>query len=223
MTSPAVTRIDFEELRPISWAEAEPARLERDQRDVAAFDPGLQYLEPGTSLGDISCLHGGWYGTLPLWPFDRPAPDGLETLTANRGLEFALTYPAAYPMVHPEIRPLAPEPEMVERTQATWHVLPEGGLCLLQSEGAWLPEASLVELLLKAAGWRVEYALMKAHVIEKMALSGIVSDASYDHLVTIAAETPTAAVGQHPATPETQESPELPGPSAPPETPRTGG
>lgn len=181
------TPLDIGNLRPITWIEAEPARLERDQQDVAAFEPSLKYIEPGTSVGDLVVAHGGWAGTLPLWPFDRPAPEGLEALIGGRGLDFVLVYPAAYPMVHPEIRPLTPQPEMIERTQATWHVLPNGGLCLLQSEGSWLPEASIVELLLKAAGWRVEYALMKAGAIEKMALSGIVSDDSYDNLATATA------------------------------------
>lgn len=204
-------------LRPIGWTEAEPARLKRDIRDVegfnTAFGTTLQYAPPGTSIHTIlgpsgaisgaaskwSALpdesafnHGGWYGILPMWPFDRAAPDGLDVLIGGSGLEFTLNYPAAYPMVPPVIWPLAPEPELVERTQATWHVLPSGGLCLLQSDGTWQPEASIVELLLKASGWRVEYALMKAHVIEAMAVSGIVSDPSSDHLVTQAAAAQTA-------------------------------
>jgi hypothetical protein len=204
-----------DDLRPIDWTEAEPTRLQRDLRDVAdfntAFGATLQYAPPGTPIVGSSGTtpgmaagqsdapdqttfdHGGWHGTLPLWPFDRHAPDGLGALTDGTGLEFTLTYPAAYPMVPPTIWPLAPEPEMVERTQATWHVLPSGGLCLLQSDGAWQPEASLVDLLLKAAGWRVEYALMKAHVIEAMAVSGIVSDSSFDRLVTQAATAPTTS------------------------------
>ncbi|HET7722712.1 MAG TPA: hypothetical protein VFK43_22285, partial [Acidimicrobiales bacterium] len=202
-----------DDLRPIDWTEAEPTRLQRDLRDVAdfntAFGAALQYAPPGTALVGSSGTtpvtaagrsdapaqttfdHGGWHGTLPLWPFDRHAPDGLDALTDGTGLEFTLTYPAAYPMVPPTIWPLAPQPEMVERTQATWHVLPSGGLCLLQSDGAWQPEASLVDLLLKAAGWRVEYVLMKAHVIDAMAVSGIVSDSSFDHLVTQTATAPT--------------------------------
>lgn len=204
-----------DDVRPIDWTEAEPTRLQRDLRDVAdfntAFGATLQYAPPGTPIVGSSGTtpgmaagrsdapdqttfdHGGWHGTLPLWPFDRHAPDGLDALTDGTGLEFTLTYPAAYPMVPPTIWPLVPEPEMVERTQATWHVLPSGGLCLLQSDGAWQPEASLVDLLLKAAGWRVEYALMKAHVIEAMAVSGIVSDSSFDHLVTQAATAPTTS------------------------------
>ncbi|EAX1138050.1 hypothetical protein AAT30_25245, partial [Salmonella enterica] len=99
------------------------------------------------------------------------------------GCEVVLEYPAAYPMIEPTIHPLSPVPEIYERTQATWHVLPTGALCLLQSTGAWIPEASVTELLLKAAGWRLEYALMKIGAIERMSEAGIVSDASHDYLL----------------------------------------
>lgn len=216
------TPLDVGNLQPVTWIEAEPARLERDQRDVAVFEPSLKYIEPGASVGELVVAHGGWAGTLPLWPFDRPAPEGLEALIGGRGLDFVLVYPAAYPMVHPEIRPLTPQPEMIERTQATWHVLPDGGLCLLQSEGSWLPEASIVELLLKAAGWRIEYALMKAGAIEKMALSGIVSDDSFDNLVTITA-TATATATPDPSPVSADENPDTadPGPASTSQPPPT--
>jgi hypothetical protein len=46
-----------------------------------------------------------------------------------------------------------------------------------------------VDLLLKAAGWRVEYSLMEAGVIEAMTLRGIVDDDQLDHLVAVAVET----------------------------------
>lgn len=187
-----MTDPDLSEIRPIPWTEAEPARLERDQREVAAFDASLRFVTPGVSVGDCVCAHGGWQGVLPVWPFQRPMPDGLAALTGGAGLEFLLRYPAAYPMVPPTIRPLSPEPEIVERTQATWHVLPDGGLCLFQSDGAWLPEAFIVDLFRKAAGWRIEYALMKAQVIEKMSVSGIVCDDSYDHLVAQAVDSFTS-------------------------------
>ncbi len=179
---------ELPDIRRVPWTEAEPSRLERDQRDVARFEPSLQYAEPGANVGDLRLIHGGWHGVLAPWPFERPEPDGLEVLTGDAGLQFVLLYPAAYPMVPPIIRPLSPEPEMGERTQATWHVLPSGGLCLFQSDGAWRPEASIVDLLLKAAGWRIEYALMKRGAIEAMSVPGIVSNASFDHLVVKTAD-----------------------------------
>lgn len=171
---------------PILWIEDEPARLERDQSEVAAFAPLLQYRapEPGNDAG---FRHGGWVGELPLWPFDRPQPEGLSDLIGQHGLMMALDYSAAHPMVAPVIYPINPKPSIHEQTQAAWHVAPGGSLCLFQSEGAWQPEASITELLAKAAGWRIEYALMKAEVIERMAVRGIVSDPSSDPLILEAA------------------------------------
>lgn len=172
---------------PISWCEAEPARLRRDREDVGQHFPDLAFIEPGGSHGDLTLPHGGWYGVLPIWPFERPHPTGVVELVGGRGLEMVLEYPAAYPMIAPTIYPLAPEPAFDERTQATWHVLPGGGLCLVQSAGGWIPEASVTELLLKAAGWRIEYALMKIGAIEKMSVAGMVSDSAQDALLTPAA------------------------------------
>ena len=104
----------------------------------------------------------------------------------EHGLLFVLEYSAAHPMLPPTIYLVRPEPEIEEQTQATWHVAPGGSLCLLQSEGAWQPEASITELMLKAAGWHIEYALMKAGVIDRMTVNGIVSDPSSDHLIAAA-------------------------------------
>lgn len=180
----------------ISWTQAEPRRLARDRDEIEQFAPEATYHPPDDS-GDFP--HGGWTGTLPRWPFDRPEPDGLQDLIGVEGLPFALQYSAAHPMVAPVIHPLDPEPGYIERTQTAWHVAPSGALCLLRNDGAWQPEASVVEFLLKAAGWRVEYALMKAAVIDRMSVHGIVSDASYDHLVRQAAFPPTDPAPEDPA------------------------
>lgn len=177
-TSPLETRL---------WCEAEPLRLERDRAEIRLFAPSLRYVSPQASIGCAGYIHGGWEGALPLWPFERPEPEGLELLVP-RGLEIRLCYSAAYPVVQPEIFPICPEPSLFERSQASWHVLPGGALCLLQSDGAWLPETSIVDLLLKAAGWNVEYALMQAGAIDEMTTCGIVNDPSRDRLLSIARE-----------------------------------
>ncbi|MFG1770773.1 hypothetical protein ACGFIX_14465 [Nocardia salmonicida] len=169
---------------PILWVDAEPDRLQRDLTEVADFAPDLKYYPPNSDGG---IPHGGWKGKLPRWPFDRPAPEGLDALIGAAGLPVAVLYRAAYPMVPPTIYPLEPLPTLEERTQSAWHVAPEGSLCLLRSVGAWLPEASITDLLAKAAGWRIEYALMKAGVIDQMSTNGIVSDPSHDHLIAEAA------------------------------------
>lgn len=177
-------------VEPILWTEAEPARLERDQAEVAAFAPQLEYCAPGSGVDSVF-RHGGWAGELPKWPFNRSQPDGLDELIGENGLRMALIYSPAHPMVPPLIFPIDPVPTIQEQTQAAWHVAPGGSLCLFQSEGAWQPETSITNLLAKAAGWRIEYALMKAGAIERMSLRGIVSDASLDSLIPECAQRKT--------------------------------
>ncbi len=167
---------------PLMWTETEPSRLRRDLTEIAAFAPGLEYRAPSEE-GALPLPHGGWIGHLPAWPFDRPQPDGLGVLLADYTPRFAVKYPAAYPMIAPLVCPFNPEPTVWERTQHAWHVSPDGSLCLLRSDGAWQPEASVTELLLKAAGWRIEYILMKLEAIEQMTENGIVSDACLDPLI----------------------------------------
>lgn len=191
MTTPARRAVD---VAPILWMDAEPARLPRDRDEIAAFAPHLQYFGPGSEC-DESFPHGGWVGELPRWPFDRQEPAALIDLIGEHGVTVAMLYPAAYPMVPPILYPVDPEPSLLEQTQAAWHVAPGGSLCLLQSDGAWLPEASVTELLAKAAGWRIEYALMKAGVIARMSTNGIVSDPSSDHLIAEAIRSASSVEG----------------------------
>lgn len=193
--TPTALRKENRPINPILWTQDEPARLKRDQSEVAAFAPLLQYRapEPGN---DTEFRHGGWVGELPLWPFERPQPEGLGDLIGQHGLVMTLDYSAAHPVVAPVIYPIDPQPSIQEQTQAAWHVAPGGSLCLFQSEGAWRPEASITELLAKAAGWRIEYALMKAGVIERMTIGGIVSDSSSDHLILEAAQRMTTSTSE---------------------------
>ena len=61
-------------LNPVLWTEREPVRLARDQNEVQAFAPLLEYQSPA----DDGLPHGGWIGVLPRWPFERPQPDALD-------------------------------------------------------------------------------------------------------------------------------------------------
>lgn len=173
----------FRTAEPVFWQDAEPARLERDRKEVAEFAPKLEYHDSNQS-GDGDNIHGGWSGELPLWPFERSMPEGLHELIGTTGLKVAVMYSAAHPMIAPTIYPLSIHPTVHEESRSVWHVAPGGSLCLLQSDGAWNPEASVTELLAKAAGWRIEYALMKRGAIQEMSLRGIVTDPSFDHLIT---------------------------------------
>lgn len=169
----------------VLWPDAEPAVLRRDRVEISAFAPDLNYQPPETVGGKVA-HHGRWTGRLPVWPFDRPVPDGLWDLVPE-GASVVMSYSAAHPVLPPRITVTDPEPELQERTQHRWHVAPGGSLCLLQTEGDWTPETSPVELLMKAAGWRIEYALMKAGILEAMSTNGIVSDHMRDHLIAEAA------------------------------------
>jgi hypothetical protein len=99
------------------------------------------------------------------------------------GMPVKIEYGHAYPMVPPAIYPLDPVPEPIEYTQTRFHVMGDGSLCLLQDAATWTGRDSIIDLLLKAAGWRVEYALLKAGVTDAMTISGIVTDGSQDNLI----------------------------------------
>lgn len=124
---------------------------------------------------------GQWSGVLPVWPFERANPGG--ALMAETGLDFTLDYPEAYPMVPPQVWPKNPEPALGERTMHKWHTNGDGSLCLLQNASLWSGRETVVGLLMKAAGWRVEYALVKADLASEMSSNGIVSDASRDESI----------------------------------------
>jgi hypothetical protein len=165
---------------PVTWWQCEPRRLARDQEEIADRFPNLIWRPGGA---------GGWSGRLPSWPFARPEPARLVDLIGH-SLRVEVVYGHAYPMVPPSIYPVEPQPEMIERTDHRWHVNGDGSLCLLQDDAAWTGRDSIVDLLLKAAGWRVEYALMKLKVIDAMTLHGIVGDDQLDHLIPAAANPP---------------------------------
>lgn len=171
---------------PVPWWEAEPSRLATDKREIGEAFPSLVLQGDGD----------GWAGRLPVWPFDRAAPDGLDRLVPI-GVEIVLAYTAAYPIVFPYIFPVDPEPLPLELTQARWHVLGNGALCLFQTQADWDPPSSVLTLLRKAAGWRIEYALIKAGAREGMTLTGIVNDVGLDELITATAS--RAGSAPHPA------------------------
>lgn len=175
---------------PVTWWQCEPRRLARDQAEVLDRLPDLEWQTGGA---------GGWVGRLPRWPFARPEPQGLVEMVGEVGLEVAVVYGHAYPMIPPAIFPLDPEPPLTTRTDQRWHVMGDGSLCLFQDDAAWTGRDSVVDLLLKAAGWRVEFELMRRGVIEAMTVNGIVDHPQLDHLLAEmkvqAEETSTSPAG----------------------------
>ncbi|MEV6027775.1 hypothetical protein [Streptomyces sp. NPDC052036] len=158
-----------------TWWMCEPRRLHRDHEEITAQFPDLSWNEAGA---------GSWEGRLPRWPFERPEPEHLTTWIGDEGLLLRMEYSQAYPMVAPRLIPVDPLPEPYEWTQTRWHVNGDASLCLLREDALWTGRDSVADLLLKAAGWRVEYALMKHRVIEQMTDNGIVDDGRFDHYLS---------------------------------------
>jgi hypothetical protein len=160
----------------IPWWKAEPRRLSLELELISGAFPDLVWAADGA---------GTLQGRLPLWPFDRPEPEGLRAFIGGEGLRVTAIFSQAYPMVPARVFPVEPEPDLEQRTQHKWHVNGDGSLCLLRAVSVWTPrEGRVHDLLLKAAGWRVEYALLTAGRMGKMTETGIVTDDSLDHLLS---------------------------------------
>jgi hypothetical protein len=169
------------ELSRLRWFDAEPTRLATEQAVMAAVAPELGWSDatPG----------GGWEGLAPVWPFPRPRPGGLDGFLAGRRLRLRVACSQAHPMAAPKLWPLDPEPEIAQRTVHDWHVNGDGSLCLLQTAAAWTGVELSAELVVKAAGWFLEFHLMTRGVIRAMTTGGIASNEELDHLLDSAAGT----------------------------------
>ncbi len=158
-----------------TWWMDEPALLRGEQDAMASVAPSLTWANRGA---------GSWAGLVPAWPFDRPAPPGLDTFLAGRRLRVQVSYGHAFPMTPPTVWPLDPEPSIEQRTQHAWHVNGDGSLCLLEAAAAWTGRDPAAELVIKAAGWFIEYLLMSADLITQMTRTGLGADLSMDAVIT---------------------------------------
>jgi hypothetical protein len=157
-----------------SWLDAEPTRAEREREEMTRVAPEMVWL-------DVPA--GGWVGCAPRWPFPRGEPAGLETLLEGQQLRLAVQYSEGFPMVEPKLYPLEPDPPRERRILHSWHLMGDGGLCLLQTADLWTGRDSAADLVVKASGWFIEYRLMERGLIERMTESGIYSDATLDPLI----------------------------------------
>ena len=157
-----------------TWWEAEPHLLGRERAAVSTAFPELVWSAEGP---------GSWTGSLPPWPFKRPAPANLEVLLGDAPFEVRVHYSHAFPAAPPAIFPLAPEPAVHIRSFTTHHVLGDGSLCLLRDADQWTTSSSTTDLILKAAGWRIEYALFEHAKLDSLTENGIVIDDRLDQLI----------------------------------------
>jgi hypothetical protein len=158
-----------------SWWQDEPSRMAAERAAMTATAPDLTWL--------FSEPSGGWQGTVPLWPFSRPQPPGLLALLGGRLLEVQISCGHAFPMVEPTVRPLSVEIPVRALGWTSWHVTPDGTLCLLQESAQWDPSGAAADLVPKISGWHLEFWLMKGGHIEGMTECGIAEDDSLDGLL----------------------------------------
>lgn len=163
---------------PRSWWVDDPARLELERKDLESVAPDLIWVPEGA---------GRFEGEIPLWPFVRPEPVGLRGLVNTPG-RVRIEYRQAFPAVPPIVICERPEPAIELRSFEAFHILPNGALCLLRDADQWTLNSPTSELLLKASGWVVEYALLQAGAVERMTPSGIVEDDQLDALITATAQ-----------------------------------
>jgi hypothetical protein len=165
-----------------SWWQDEPSRLAAEQAAMEAVAPSLEWQDDEPS--------GGWQGAVPVWPFARPQPTGLQRLLGGMPLAVRIVCGHAFPMVEPTVRPLSIEVPFQSLGWTSWHVGPDGSLCLLQESTMWDPGAAAADLIPKISGWYLEYQLMLTGDIEAMTECGIVDDDSLDALLAELAERP---------------------------------
>jgi len=158
-----------------TWWEDQPDRLARELDAMRAVAPNLAWTPalPG----------GGWVGTVPSWPFDRPRPHGLTALLDPPELAVQIACGHPFPMIEPSVRPTSVTPPIEALGWTAWHVTPDGRLCLLQTHADWDPADNVASVIGKMAGWYVEFQLMQRGLIAAMTEAGIETDTSLDALL----------------------------------------
>lgn len=158
-----------------SWMAAESERLQRERDTMHAVAPDMTWLDDAPA--------GGWEGFVPQWPLPRPAPDGLDDLLAGRRLLLRVTYKQAFPAIEPILTPIDPEPDISRRVDHDWHINGDGSLCLLRDADLWTGRETAADLVVKAAGWFVEFLLLEQGAIPAMTENGIHTDDSVDQVI----------------------------------------
>jgi hypothetical protein len=164
----------------LSWTETEPDVLQREQEAMAQHAPDMVWSP---------CVPArrrelpGWRGEAPRWPAQRAEPRGLDQLLGAKRLKLMVAYPEGFPMVEPVLIPADPEIPPVRRTMHDWHVMGDGSLCLSQRATDWQPGDTAADLVVKAAGWFIEYRLLEEGKRDSMTERGLVNDDQLDDLI----------------------------------------
>ena len=166
-------------LTPVRWCEAHPERWRREIEVMSDVAPELAWRE---DLEDTT--GGGWVGTAPQWPFERPRPPDLNAFLGGGAFRLEIRCSPAHPMAAPAFHPIDPVPDLFVRTYQAWHVMGDGSLCLMQSALDWTGRDLAAELVIKAAGWYLEFLLLRAERIEAMTVAGIATDGQLDRYFT---------------------------------------
>lgn len=166
-----------DDLPRIAWYDAEPGRLAVELAAMHAIAADLEWRHGATSGA------GEWAGPLPLWPFARPMPAGLDRAISER-FRVVITLDEAHPATEPSIHPVQPTPSVHHRLAHRWHVRGDGSLCLLQVPADWTGREPVADLAVKAAGWYLEYLLLEAGIVSTMTLGGIAVSPKYDAFLT---------------------------------------
>jgi hypothetical protein len=158
----------------ITWWQDDPERLDAELMAMGEAAPQLEWFDEGL---------GGWHGEVPLWPFERPQPRGLERLVGQRPLSVRVFCRPVHPMMAPIVRPLGVDVPLEALGYNTWHLLPSGSLCLLRGTAWWDPARLVADLIPKISGWYIEYHLMKRECLKRMPDRGVDLDDALDAVI----------------------------------------
>lgn len=158
----------------ITWWRDDRERLDAEVAAMEEAAPRLKWSEQRL---------GGWCGEVPLWPFGRPRPRGLERLVAGRPLSVRVSCWPVHPMVAPMVRPLGVDVPPEALGYNTWHLLPDGSLCLFRGTAWWDPARLVADLIPKISGWYLEYHLMKRGCLRRMPDRGVDVDGALDAVI----------------------------------------
>lgn len=155
-----------------SWDQVLPGRFAWELDEMASIAPDMRW-DSGLS---------GWTGMVPVWPFDRARPPGLNDFLDGDRFELQILPSPAHPAVHPTLWPLSPRTQVEHCTDTAWHTNGDGSLCVVREHYTWTGAEPCAALIPTAAGWFLEFLLMTGQVIDAMTVHGIEASPDLDNL-----------------------------------------